>query len=95
MARAGVGTALNSPHQWGRGPDGFAKRVGSSMGKHVVKETIQTIYNKTILEPMKLPVFRLPETPARTFGVKKWTPLSGKCHKGNQAAPDEEWIPVA
>jgi hypothetical protein len=42
VARAGVGTALNTTHQWGRGPDGFAKRVGSSLGKHVVKETIQT-----------------------------------------------------
>lgn len=42
VARAGVGTALNSPHQWGRGPDGFAKRAASGLGKHIIKETIQT-----------------------------------------------------
>jgi hypothetical protein len=41
LARAGVGTAINSPHQWGRGPEGFAKRAGSSFGRHVIKETIQ------------------------------------------------------
>lgn len=39
--KAGVNTLRNSPHEWGRGPAGFAKRVGSSMGQHVVKETIQ------------------------------------------------------
>jgi hypothetical protein len=41
VGRAAVGTAVNSPHQWGRGPEGFAKRVGSSLGKHVIKQTIQ------------------------------------------------------
>jgi hypothetical protein len=42
VAKAGVGTVVNSPHQWGRGPEGFAERVGSSLGKHIVKETVQT-----------------------------------------------------
>jgi hypothetical protein len=31
----------NSPHEWGRGPGGFVKRVGSSLGQHVAKESIQ------------------------------------------------------
>jgi hypothetical protein len=39
--RAGFGTLRNSPHEWGRGPEGFAKRFGSSLGQHVAKETIQ------------------------------------------------------
>jgi hypothetical protein len=41
VAKAGVGTLVNSPHQWGRGPDGFAKRAASGLGKHIIKETIQ------------------------------------------------------
>jgi len=41
VAKAGVGTLVNSPRQWGRGPDGFAKRVGSNIGKNIVKQTIQ------------------------------------------------------
>jgi hypothetical protein len=41
VAKAGVGTLRNSPHQWGRGPGGFAKRVGSNFAQHAVKETIQ------------------------------------------------------
>jgi hypothetical protein len=40
-AAAAVGTARNSPHEWGRGPAGFAARFGSSFGQHVVKDTIQ------------------------------------------------------
>ena len=31
----------NTPHEWGRGGAGLAKRVGSSLGTHVVKNTIQ------------------------------------------------------
>lgn len=42
VGRAAAGTALNTPHQWGRGPEGFAKRAGSSFGKHIIKETVQT-----------------------------------------------------
>ena len=42
VAKAAVGTAVNSPHEWGRGPDGFAKRAASGLGKHIIKETIQT-----------------------------------------------------
>jgi len=42
VARGGVGTIFNTPHQWGRGPDGFAKRVGTSFGKHIIKQAIQT-----------------------------------------------------
>jgi len=36
-----LGTALNSPHQWGRTPSGFAKRTGSSFGKNIIKQTVQ------------------------------------------------------
>jgi hypothetical protein len=31
----------NSPHEWGRGPAGFAKRMGSSLASHAVKEGVQ------------------------------------------------------
>src|SRR5690242_12877278 len=31
----------NSPHEWGRGPAGFAKRVGSSVGQHALKAGIE------------------------------------------------------
>jgi hypothetical protein len=40
-ATAAIGTARNVPHEWGRGPAGFAGRFGSSFGQHVVKGTIQ------------------------------------------------------
>jgi len=42
MASAGINTARNSPHEWGRGPGGFAKRAGSSFGQHIIKGTIET-----------------------------------------------------
>jgi hypothetical protein len=41
VAHAAIGAARNVPHEWGRGPAGFAKRVGSSLGQHAVKGTIQ------------------------------------------------------
>lgn len=37
---AAIGTARNAPHEWGRGPAGFGKRFASSIGHHVVKQTI-------------------------------------------------------
>jgi hypothetical protein len=37
---AGVSHVRNAPHEWGRGGTGFAKRVGSSLGEHAVKNTI-------------------------------------------------------
>jgi hypothetical protein len=40
-AGAGVNQVRNSPHQWGRGVGGFAKRFGSGVGQHIAKETIQ------------------------------------------------------
>lgn len=44
LAGTGVGASVNhlrnSPHEWGRGSTGFVKRVGSSLGTHVVKNTI-------------------------------------------------------
>jgi len=39
--RAAWGQVRNSPHEWGRGPVGFAKRAGSAFAQHAVKETIQ------------------------------------------------------
>ncbi len=36
------GEARNTPHEWGRGAGGFAKRVGSGLGQHAVKYGIQT-----------------------------------------------------
>lgn len=38
---AAIGQAANRPHEWGRGPSGFAKRVGSGAAHYVVKDTIQ------------------------------------------------------
>jgi len=31
----------NSPHEWGRGADGFAKRAGNSLGQRAVKATVE------------------------------------------------------
>jgi hypothetical protein len=36
-----VAHARNTPHEWGRGGTGLAKRVGSAIGTHAVKNTIQ------------------------------------------------------
>jgi hypothetical protein len=41
-AHAAFNQLRNSPHEWGHGPGGFAKRVGSSMGQHVAKVGIET-----------------------------------------------------
>src|SRR4030088_1579441 len=38
---AGIQTARNSPHEWGRSVGGLGKRVGSALGQHLVKNTIQ------------------------------------------------------
>ncbi|HUK16803.1 MAG TPA: hypothetical protein VLW65_10335 [Bryobacteraceae bacterium] len=40
-ASAAVGQVRNHPHEWGTGIGGYARRVGSALGEHVVKETIQ------------------------------------------------------
>jgi len=39
-AGAAFGTALNHPHEWGRGPAGFGRRLASGFAQHVVKNTI-------------------------------------------------------
>jgi len=45
VARAGAGAAIgqarNSPHEWGQGVAGFGKRLGSALGTHIVKASIQ------------------------------------------------------
>jgi hypothetical protein len=33
--------ARNSPHEWGRGIDGFGKRAASSLGQRAVKATVE------------------------------------------------------
>jgi hypothetical protein len=33
--------AINSPTEWGRGPEGFAKRAGNSFGQRVVKASVE------------------------------------------------------
>lgn len=40
-AVGGFNHLRNSPKQWGRGPGGFGKRVGSAFGTHVVKNSIE------------------------------------------------------
>ena len=41
LASGAINTARNSPHEWGDGAGGFAKRVGSAFGEHLVKGTIE------------------------------------------------------
>ena len=41
VAHATIGEIRNSPHEWGRGVGGFAKRTASAFGQHAVKDTIQ------------------------------------------------------
>ena len=40
-ASAGINQLRNTPHEWGGGVGGFAKRFGSAMGEHAVKATIE------------------------------------------------------
>jgi hypothetical protein len=45
LGSAGLGAAVtqgtNTPSEWGQGVEGFARRFGSAIGKHVVKRAIQ------------------------------------------------------
>ena len=41
VGEGAINTARNYPHEWGRGPGGFAKRVGSGFGQSAVKGTIE------------------------------------------------------
>jgi hypothetical protein len=42
VASGAVGKEIiNSPHQWGRGAAGFGKRIGSSFGVNLIKNSIQ------------------------------------------------------
>lgn len=45
IGAAGLGASVtqgtNTPGEWGQGAEGFAKRFGSAIGKHVVKRAIQ------------------------------------------------------
>ncbi len=41
LGRAGYGQLRNSPHEWGQGAGGFAKRVGSGLAQHAVKTGIE------------------------------------------------------
>jgi hypothetical protein len=38
-AGAGFSTAANSPEEWGRTGEGFARRLGSNFGKNVIRNT--------------------------------------------------------
>ena len=40
-ASAGLQQLRNSPHEWGPGVSGFAKRAGSAFGQHLIKNSIQ------------------------------------------------------
>lgn len=40
-AHAGIGQLRNSPHEWGQGVGGFARRFGSNFAEHAVKGTIE------------------------------------------------------
>ena len=41
VASGSINTARNYPHEWGMGAGGFAKRVGSAFGEHLVKGAIE------------------------------------------------------
>lgn len=42
VARGAVGREIiNSPHEWGRGASGFGKRVGTSFGFNLIKNSIE------------------------------------------------------
>ncbi len=41
LGGAAVRQVRNSPHQWGRGPGGFGKRVGSSFATNAIKHSIE------------------------------------------------------
>jgi len=41
LASGTINSARNYPHEWGGGAGGFAKRVGSAFGQHLVKGTIE------------------------------------------------------
>ncbi|HLK64621.1 MAG TPA: hypothetical protein VKU19_14350 [Bryobacteraceae bacterium] len=108
VARAGIGTAINSPHQWGRGPDGFAKRLGSSFGKHVIKETVQAGVAAAHHENLRYQPSHLNGTwPRVKYAVKSTfvVPRTNKAGKtvalgrvsGNMAAgmASQLWMPAA
>ena len=40
-AGAGINHARNSPYEWGGGIAGFGKRLGSAVGEHAIKNTIE------------------------------------------------------
>jgi hypothetical protein len=40
-AGATWGQLRNSPHEWGKGPLGFGKRLASGFGRHIINTTIQ------------------------------------------------------
>ena len=41
VVSAGFNEIRNSPHEWGRGWEGFAKRAGNSFGQRAVKATVE------------------------------------------------------
>jgi len=40
-AGAGISQAKGTPHEWGGGMKGYARRLGSGFGKHIVKSSIR------------------------------------------------------
>lgn len=39
-AGAGINQALNIPHEWGQGAEGYGRRFASSFGAHIVQSTV-------------------------------------------------------
>jgi hypothetical protein len=39
-AAAGITQALNTPHEWGQGADGYGRRFASSYGGHIIQSTV-------------------------------------------------------
>ncbi len=47
---AAFGQMINRPHQWGRGPGGFGKRLASGFGHHVVSSSVSFGVGKMLHE---------------------------------------------
>lgn len=46
-AGAGINQALDLPHEWGQGDEGYARRFASSYGEHIIQSTV--MYGTSVL----------------------------------------------
>jgi hypothetical protein len=71
VASAGINQARNYPHEWGQGAAGFGKRVASSFGEHVVKQSIEFPLSKALHQNLEYQRSNLQGTwPRLKYAVK-------------------------